>query len=142
MKTKKQTALTAQVRRRIRELREQGGLTQEKLCEYAGISRDSVTRIEGGSRVPRIDTLEKIARVFDTDVSSLVSTEMMSKPAYPQSLMRIVHLLAQHPEPVHAACEKLLRSALEGFLNVETARTVLNKEKRKKRAKAAGNGRA
>ena len=134
MKTKKQTSFTTQVRQRIRQLREQSGLTQEKLCEYAGISSDSVTRIEGGSRVPRLDTLEKIARVFDTDVSTLVSTGKVSEPAYPQSIMRIVHLLTQYPEPVHAACEKLLRSALEGFLSVETARTVINKEKRKKRA--------
>ena len=140
MKTKNPISLTTQVRQRIRQLREQNGLTQDKLCEYAGISSDSITRIEGGSRVPRLDTLEKIARVFDTDVSSLVSTGKMSEPTYPQSIMRIVHLLAQYPEPVHAICEKVLRSALEGFLSVETARLVINKEKRKKRTMRSGSG--
>jgi hypothetical protein len=78
--------------------------------------------------------------VFDIDVSSLVSTGKMSEPTYPQSIMRIVHLLAQYPEPVHAICEKVLRSALEGFLSVETARLVINKEKRKKRTTISGTG--
>jgi transcriptional regulator with XRE-family HTH domain len=78
MKTKNTSSFTIHVRQRIRHLREQNGLTQDKLCEYAGISSDSITRIEGGSRVPRLDTLEKIARVSDTDVSSLVSTGKMS----------------------------------------------------------------
>ena len=140
MKNQKSSSLTTQVRQRIRQLREQNGLTQDKLCEYAGISSDSITRIEVGSRVPRLDTLEKIARVFDTDVSSLVSAGKMLEPTYPQSIMRIVHLLAQYPEPVHAVCEKLLRSALEGFLSVETARLIINKERRKKRTMIPGTG--
>ena len=44
MKTKNPISLTTQVRQRIRQLREQNGLTQDKLCEYAGISSDSVTQ--------------------------------------------------------------------------------------------------
>ena len=134
MKSPKQSPLSILVRRRIRQLRDNAGLTQERLCELAGISSDAISRIEGGVRVPRLDTLEKLARVFDTDVSSLVSSDKEPEPAtYPPSIMRIVYLLQQYPPSVHEACESLLKSALDGFLSVENARVVLRGIKKIKR---------
>ena len=135
MKKKKLSPLSNLVRRRLRDLRQKSGLTQENLCDLAGVSSDAVSRIEGGSRVPRLDTLEKLTRVLDTDVSSIVSTEEMPKSEYPQSIVRILYMLLQQPPEVHEACEKLLKSALDGFTNPDIARAVLNEEKKRKRRK-------
>jgi transcriptional regulator with XRE-family HTH domain len=141
MKSPKQSPLSTLVRRRIRQLRDNAGLTQERLCELAGISSDAISRIEGGVRVPRLDTLEKLARVFDTDVSSLVSSDKEPEPAtYPPSIMRIVYLLLQYPPQVHEVCENLLKSALDGFLGIENARVILRTASRKKPG-ASGRGR-
>lgn len=89
------TNLRDVVRRRIRELRRDRGLTQEELCEHAGISIDAISRIEGGSRVPTLDTIDAIAAAlsvsplaFFDGASPLVSPKKQAVP-----LRRIVALL-------------------------------------------------
>ena len=121
----KHTPLTHMVRHRIRQLRIERDLTQVELCKIAGISSDSITRIESGSRVPTLDTLEKIAQVFDMPVSILVGNDEPPKIKHQPSLMRIVYLLRKYSPEVHEACEKLLKSALKGFLTSEIAAEVL-----------------
>jgi transcriptional regulator with XRE-family HTH domain len=59
--------IEAAVRARIRELRTARGLTQEQLCEHAGISIDAITRIESGSRTPTLSTLASIAKALGVD---------------------------------------------------------------------------
>lgn len=44
----------------LREARRRAGLTQQQLAEKAGIPQSSVARIERGTVVPRVDTLEKL----------------------------------------------------------------------------------
>src|SRR5690606_13234075 len=50
-------SLSDRVQRHIRELRKERGLTQEQVCELAGVSVDAVTRIESGTRTPTLPTL-------------------------------------------------------------------------------------
>ncbi|WP_230536488.1 helix-turn-helix domain-containing protein [Streptomyces sp. OUCMDZ-3434] len=57
---------------RIRERRMQQNLTQEKLAEKAGVSRDTVQRIERGTNDPRYSDLARIARALDTPLAELV----------------------------------------------------------------------
>ena len=106
---------------RIRHLRNIHGMTQEQLCEHAGISIDAVSRIEKLQRVPTLGTLEKISQAFGLTVSELVQQEDPPKPVYPQSIMRIVHQLEQYEPCIHEACEKTLKVILSNFLNPETA---------------------
>lgn len=124
------TPLTHAIRQRIRRLRNENGLTQAQLCELAGIASDSVNRIESGRRVPTIDTLEKLARAYDMSLSTLISTDEPPKQAYPPSLMRIIYILLGHTPQVHEACEKLLTSALKGFLDTDIAKEVLKDTQR------------
>ena len=48
-------------------------MTQEELCERAGVSVDAVTRIEGGRRVPNLDTLERIAFALAVEPAALMT---------------------------------------------------------------------
>ncbi|NEC12085.1 helix-turn-helix transcriptional regulator [Streptomyces sp. SID8014] len=57
---------------RIRERRMWRNLTQEKLAELAGISRDTVQRIERGTNDPRYSDLARIARALDTPLAERV----------------------------------------------------------------------
>lgn len=50
----------------------QQNLTQEKLAEAAGVSRDTVQRIERGTNDPRYSDLARIARALDTPLAELV----------------------------------------------------------------------
>jgi transcriptional regulator with XRE-family HTH domain len=46
---------------RIKELRDQKGISQEELAHRAGLSRTGMGFLETGKRWPRLDTLMKVA---------------------------------------------------------------------------------
>jgi transcriptional regulator with XRE-family HTH domain len=54
--------------RKVRELREEQHLLQADLAERAGISRNTVSRIELGHHLPASDTIEKLAQALQVDV--------------------------------------------------------------------------
>lgn len=61
--------------KRIQELRKLKGLTQSQLAEKLDVEVVSVTRIEGGTRFPKRDNLEKIAEILDVEVRDLFDYE-------------------------------------------------------------------
>ena len=59
--------------KRLRKLRAKKGWTQEQLAEYADIAYKHVQRLEGKSPSPvKIDTIEKLAKAFNIDISKLM----------------------------------------------------------------------
>lgn len=57
---------------RLKELRQQTGLTQQALADDLGISKSSVNMYERAEREPGLDLLETIANVFGVSVDYLV----------------------------------------------------------------------
>ncbi|MFI1165680.1 helix-turn-helix domain-containing protein [Streptomyces sp. NPDC020801] len=57
---------------RIRALRAQARLSQEKLAERAGMDRQAINRIEQGHASPLLDNLIRIADALDTPLRDLV----------------------------------------------------------------------
>jgi len=55
-------------------IREQRGLTQEKLAELAGLHRAYIGQIERGEKNIGLKNLEKIARALNVDIRVLVDT--------------------------------------------------------------------
>jgi transcriptional regulator with XRE-family HTH domain len=103
------------VRRRIRALRVERGLSQEALCERACVSVDAVSRIEGGSRVPTLDTLEKLADALGVTVIDLLrSPRPATTPARPV-VRRVVALLEREPPPVQEAAETVVRAMVRAL---------------------------
>jgi len=54
---------------RIRELRESEGLSQAEVAAQIGTKQPSIARIERGLALPRLDMLQKLARVFGMRVT-------------------------------------------------------------------------
>jgi transcriptional regulator with XRE-family HTH domain len=54
-------AVAERFARNLRRERRREGLTQEGLARLAGLHRTEIGRLEGGDRVPKIDTLVKLA---------------------------------------------------------------------------------
>jgi transcriptional regulator with XRE-family HTH domain len=46
--------------RMLREARRRAGMTQRELAGRAGVAQPAVARIESGSVIPRVDTLERL----------------------------------------------------------------------------------
>lgn len=61
---------------RLRELREARGWTQQELAGRAGLSPISVTRYEGGGRVPDFDAVLALAAALEVEC-----TAFCEKPA-------------------------------------------------------------
>jgi len=52
------------LKRRFRKAREHAGFTLRELATKSGQPLSTITDIEGGRRMPRIDTLEKISQAL------------------------------------------------------------------------------
>jgi len=61
------------IAKRLRELRNKAGWSQQKLAEKAGLSYNTITKIEQGAATkPTIQTMIKIADAFKISIDELV----------------------------------------------------------------------
>jgi transcriptional regulator with XRE-family HTH domain len=70
---------------KIRKLREQTGLTQEDLAKSVGLSSEFISQLELGKRSPSLDSLSRIARFLEKDISYFVAEKEESFAALIQS---------------------------------------------------------
>lgn len=63
---------------RIRECRQKAHLSQEKVAELVGVSRQAVTKWETGQSSPSTENLFRLAEIFGITVDFLVSTDTES----------------------------------------------------------------
>ena len=61
--------------KKIKELRENINISQEELSERLGITQRQVSMIERGLSFPQLKTLNKIANVFECNISDLFYNE-------------------------------------------------------------------
>lgn len=87
--------------RRLREVREEKGLTQEQLAASANnMSRAFLGALERGEKSAGLDTLERLARALGVDVVDLLRrddkspTARRNKTSPEQRLARVVEALA------------------------------------------------
>lgn len=58
--------------KKVKQLREKLGLSQEKLARLADVSNNTIINIEAGKQGnPTIDTLKKVAKALDVPVEDL-----------------------------------------------------------------------
>ena len=58
--------------KRIKSAREKKGLTQEQLAEQVNLSPMHISVIERGNKLPRLETLIKIANVLEVSADTLL----------------------------------------------------------------------
>lgn len=94
-----------QLARRIQRLRRRLGLTQEALAERAGVSADTIGRLEQAVGTPSLQTMDRVAEALGTTVPVLLargsSEEFValvdSLPEREQEYVRVmVRALATH----------------------------------------------
>lgn len=67
---------------KIKQAREQAGLTQAQLAEKVGTTPQNISQYERGIRNPKIETIEKIAKSLNLKVQDFVQAdEHLSKAA-------------------------------------------------------------
>ena len=68
--------------KRIQELRKLRGLTQSKLAELIDVEVVTISRIENGSRFPKKENLENIAKVLNVEIKDLFDFEHYQTKTY------------------------------------------------------------
>ena len=63
---------TERVARRVVELRQKRGLSQEALAAKTGLNRVTLARLERALHPPNLDTLDRIARALRVPLANLV----------------------------------------------------------------------
>jgi transcriptional regulator with XRE-family HTH domain len=95
-------------------------LTQEKLAELAGFTRQAVFLWEKGKRIPDTGTLSKIASALGIDYQDFLAGPEVYKQKKEESRQSSVRELHLFPQPIKisgvysAICESLDRSTLCG----------------------------
>jgi len=70
---------------RIRAARKAAGLTQKELGERMGVSSVAVTQYESGKRIPKVDTLQRIADALGIDIGVLVHGIIGTVPEFAEA---------------------------------------------------------
>jgi transcriptional regulator with XRE-family HTH domain len=61
------------IQKTLRKLREEKGLSQEKLARLADVANNTIIKIEvGKNQNPTLDTLKKVAKALDVSVDDLI----------------------------------------------------------------------
>ena len=72
---------------RIKQCRQDAAMSQEKLAELLGVSRQAVTKWESDQSAPSTENLFKLADLFHTTVDSLVHPERESYAVPPPKVI-------------------------------------------------------
>lgn len=64
---------------RLFRLRNEKNLTQEQAAEAVGISRVALTRYENGQRMPKMNIVDSLAKVYGVSVDYLMGREETSQ---------------------------------------------------------------
>lgn len=99
---------------RIREQRRACGLSQEKVAEFVGVSRQAVAKWEAGQSAPSTENLFRLAELFHTSTDLLLSSE--ATPA--TSSDDLVRLLLEADEARRSALNSRRRRNLLSALLV------------------------
>lgn len=64
---------------KLKNIRKQAGMSQEKLAEKLGVSRQAVTKWETGAGIPDIENMMVISALFNVSIDGLLSNEKGGK---------------------------------------------------------------
>jgi len=107
---------------RIKECRQNAGMSQEKVAELVGVSRQAVTKWEVNQSAPSTENLFKLAEIFGTTVDLLLESEDDSR----QSPAEQVYYLYKMEQEKKAALRKqrLKRNACASLLVIAGYLTI------------------
>jgi transcriptional regulator with XRE-family HTH domain len=67
--------MTSRIGVRIKELRSQKGISQQRLADLLGVSRPTISQMESGGRKISAEELDALAKIFNIFVDSLLNKE-------------------------------------------------------------------
>ena len=104
-----------QLGERIRQKRKGSHLTQETFAEKAGISVNTVSRIEGGQAAMSVEIFAKLVEVLDTDADELLGRRAKAKENDPvETTAARIRRLKPKEQKIVLKTMKALMDGMEG----------------------------
>ena len=82
---------------RIRKRRQEMKLSQESFAEKAGISVNTVSRIEGGQTAMSVEIFRKMIEILEIDANILLGKEELAEQEFARQVERLAPLAGQAP---------------------------------------------
>ncbi len=64
---------------KLKSIRKKSGMSQEKLAEKIGVSRQAITKWETGAGIPDIENMIAVSALFNISLDELLSNEKVEK---------------------------------------------------------------
>ena len=103
---------------RIKECRQSAGMSQEKVAELIGVSRQAVTKWEVNQSAPNTENLFKLAEIFGTTVDLLLESDEKTKQSPAE---QIYYLYKMEEEKKAEAKKKQLNKNIMSALLIAAA---------------------
>ena len=104
-----------QLGERIRQKRKDSHLSQETFAEKAGISVNTVSRIEGGQAAMSVEIFAKLVEVLDTDADELLGRRAKEKENDPvETTAARIRRLKPKEQKIVIQTMKALMDGMEG----------------------------
>ncbi len=101
---------------RIKQLRIKKGLSQEKLAELAELNMSYIGQVERGEKNPSVETVYRICRAMDADMSQLF-----------KNLTSAQEIENQYPQAVYSMMLNMDEDLCKCLFSIATALAGLNK---------------
>jgi transcriptional regulator with XRE-family HTH domain len=112
MNEQQKALLVRAVGKAIAARRADAGLSQEKVAEALGITREAVSRIETGVAVPTVVRLAELAEIFECGIEDLLADASSRKI---DQVRRIMDLLDGVSSEKRELLVNVLRQLVAGF---------------------------
>lgn len=99
----------------LRTLREGKKMTQKQLAEAVGVSQQSINKYENHNVEPDIQTLQKMADLFQTSVDYLIGRRA-DLPVCPSELTRQEQNLIYHYRHLNDKQKKLVEALIASYM--------------------------
>jgi transcriptional regulator with XRE-family HTH domain len=94
---------------KLRSLRKDRGLSQERLGHRAGLSGKFIGEVERGEKSVSVDSLYHVAKALEIPLRDLTDLRQDARPARRTDVERLLHLVSgrKNPEQIRKAYEVL-----------------------------------
>lgn len=72
----------AKINETLKQLRLDRGMTQEQVAEHVGLTRQAVSSYESGRTLPGVDILERLAAVYEVELTDIIYNQSKSLRLY------------------------------------------------------------
>lgn len=102
----------------LRRIRKESGYTQQDIAERLSVAQATVANYERGVRIPDVDTLVKLSKIFDVSIDYLIGVKTAPEPP-PSDNVRWKRAMEQYAD-MSPEEQKRIDTVLDAFFPDET----------------------